>query len=82
MPKSFPKVTVYSTPVCPWCVKTKEFLKEQNVPFQEVNVLADRSAADEMIRKSGQMGVPVVEIGNEVIVGFNKSAMKKALDIA
>ena len=77
-----PKVKVYSTPVCPWCVKAKEFLKENKVPFEEINVLADREAASEMIQKSGQMGVPVVDINGEIIVGFNKNAMKKALNIA
>ena len=76
-----PKVKVYTTTVCPWCVKAKEFLKENNIEFSEVNVQLDRKAAEEMIAKSGQMGVPVVEIGEHVIVGYNKPAMKKALGL-
>ncbi len=77
-----PKVTVYSTPTCPWCVRAKDFLKESNVPFQEVNVAADHKAAQEMIDKSGQMGVPVITVDDAVIVGFDKNALKKALKLA
>ena len=74
-------VTVYSTPTCPWCSKAKDFLKENKVPFEEVNVAADHKAAQDMIEKSGQMGVPVIDIDGTVIVGFDKNAMKKALKI-
>ena len=77
-----PKVTVYSTPTCPWCHKAKDFLKENNVPFQDVNVAANQKAAEEMIEKSGQMGVPVIDIDGQFIVGFDKSAIKKALKIS
>lgn len=76
------KVTVYSTPTCPWCYKAKDFLKENNVPFQDVNVAANQKAAEEMIEKSGQMGVPVIDIDGQVIVGFDKNAIKKALKIS
>ncbi len=76
-----PKVTVYSTPTCPWCQKTKEFFRENNVQYSEVNVAADHKAAQEMIEKSGQMGVPVIEIDSQIIVGFDKNALKKALKI-
>ncbi|MBI2140813.1 glutathione S-transferase N-terminal domain-containing protein [Candidatus Woesearchaeota archaeon] len=76
------KVTIYSTPTCPWCEKAKEFLKENNVHYSEINVAADHKAAQEMIEKSGQMGVPVIEIDNQIIVGFDKNAMKKALKIS
>ena len=79
---AIPKVKVYTTPICPWCVKTKEFLKENKVSYEEVNVASDSKAAEEMIHKSGQMGVPVIDINGEIIVGFNKIAMKKALNIA
>jgi glutaredoxin 3 len=77
-----PKVTVYSTQTCPWCVKTKEFLSENKIKFEEVNVAADQKAAQEMFRKSGQMGVPVTDIDGEIIVGFDKNALKKALKLA
>ena len=73
------KVKVYSTPTCPWCHKTKEFLQENNIEFEDINVAADQKAAQEMFQKSGQMGVPVTEINGEIIVGFDKNKLKKAL---
>ena len=76
------KVTIYSTPTCPWCHKAKDFLKENDVPFQDINVAANQKAAEEMIEKSGQMGVPVIDIDGQVIVGFDKNAIKKALKIS
>lgn len=75
------KVTVYSTPTCPWCHKTKEWLKENNIEFENVDVSADKKAADEMIKKSGQMGVPVTDIDGTIIIGYDVAAMKKALKI-
>ena len=75
------KVKIYSTKTCPWCRKTKEFLAENKIPFEEVDVGADRKAAEEMVKKSGQMGVPVIEIDGTVIVGYDKPALKKALKI-
>lgn len=75
------KVTVYSTPTCPWCHKAKEFLKEKKIEFEDVNVAADKDRAQEMINKSGQMGVPVIEIEDKIIVGFDKEAMAKELGI-
>ncbi|HLD42484.1 MAG TPA: glutaredoxin domain-containing protein [Candidatus Nanoarchaeia archaeon] len=76
------EVIVYSTTVCPWCHKAKEFLKEHKVAFKDINVGEDRQKAQEMIEKSGQMGVPVLDIDGKIIVGFDKAAIKKALDIA
>ena len=73
------KVKVYSTYACPWCVKAEEWLKEHNIDFEYVNVQEDRKAAEEMIRKSGQTGVPVIEIDNKIIIGFNLPEIKKAL---
>ena len=77
----FPEVIVYSTPTCPYCHAAKDFLKENNVPFKDVDVAKDPKAAEDMIEKSGQMGVPVLEIGGQIIVGFNKDAIKKALKL-
>ena len=74
-------VTVYTTPTCPYCVMTKTFLKEHGVSFVEKNVAEDRAAANEMIEKSGQMGVPVLDINGEIIVGFDRDAIKKALKL-
>jgi len=59
----------------------KHFLKENNIDFEEIDVASDRKAAEEMIEKSGQMGVPVIEIDGEIIVGFNKEALKKTLKL-
>ncbi len=73
------EVTVYSTPTCPWCVKAKEFLKANKVDFKEVNVAEDEKGKEEMIEKSGQMGVPVIVIDDTVIVGFDEDELKKAL---
>ena len=75
------QVKVYSTPVCPWCNKTKEFLSENNVKFNELDVSSDQKAAQEMFKKSGQMGVPVTEVDGEIIVGFDKPKLKKALKL-
>ena len=73
------KVKVYSTPTCPYCHAAKEFLKENKIPFQDIDVSKDQTAAQEMIEKSGQMGVPVIDIGGTIIVGYDKEAIKKAL---
>ena len=73
------KVKVYSTSSCPWCIKVKEFLKEKNIKFENVDVGADQKAAKEMIGKSGQMGVPVIDINGKIIVGFDKEEINKAL---
>ena len=74
-------IKVYSTPTCPYCVQVKEFLKEKNQEFEEIDVAADPKAAQEMIDKSGQMGVPVVDIDGETIIGFNKPKMMELLGI-
>lgn len=75
------KVTVYSTATCPWCKKVKAFLKEHKVSFTEKDVGEDTKAAQEMIAKSGQQGVPVTIIGKEIIVGFDEGKLRKALGI-
>jgi glutaredoxin-like YruB-family protein len=75
------KVKVYSTTTCPWCVKVKEFLKEHKVAYEDINISTDEKARAEMFEKSGQFGVPVVEIGDNIIIGFNREALKKALKI-
>lgn len=75
------KVIVYTTTHCPYCVKLKEFLNEHKVEFTTYNVEEDKSKADEMVEKSGQMGVPVVDIDGTIIVGFDKEAISKALKI-
>jgi glutaredoxin 3 len=74
-------VKVYSTPTCPWCIRVKQFLKENNVVFQDMDVSMDKQAADEMVQKSGQMGVPVIDIEGEIIVGFDKEKIKQSLGL-
>ncbi|MBI2664652.1 glutathione S-transferase N-terminal domain-containing protein [Candidatus Woesearchaeota archaeon] len=76
------KVKVYSTPTCPWCKKTKELLNENSIGFEDINVAADSKAAQEMFRKSGQMGVPVTDIDGQIIVGFDKLKLKQLLKIS
>jgi glutaredoxin 3 len=75
------EVKVFSTPTCPYCVKAKDWLKENNVEFKDINVAEDAQARQEMVDKSGQMGVPVIMIDEEIIVGYDVSAMKKALKL-
>ena len=75
------EVKIYTIPTCPWCMKTKEFLKENKIKFTDINVASDKKAAKEMIKKSGQMGVPVIEIDKQLIVGFDEEKLKKALKL-
>ncbi len=78
MPK---KVTVYSTPTCPYCTRAKQFLTDNRVPFDTVDVSVDTAKAEEMIQKSGQMGVPVLDIDGEIIVGFDRERIQRALGL-
>jgi glutaredoxin-like YruB-family protein len=75
------KVKIYSTPVCPYCTALKEFLKERNIEFEDIDVSQNEEALKEMVEKSGQMGVPVVEIDGEIVVGFDKERISKLLGI-
>ncbi len=74
-------VTVYSTPTCPYCKLVKKFLAEHKVKFTDIDVSADSESADRMIKKTGQMGVPVIEIGDEIIVGYDEKKMKKIFGV-
>jgi glutaredoxin-like YruB-family protein len=69
------KIKVYSTPTCPWCTVAKKYLTSKNVPFEDVDVSQDSEAAMEMIQKSGQRGVPVIDINGSIIVGFDQTAI-------
>ena len=75
------KVKVYSTPTCPYCIKAKDFLKENNVVFEDIDVSADTSKGEEMIQKTGQMSVPALDIDGEIIIGFDKAAISKSLGL-
>lgn len=72
-------VKVYTTPTCIWCAKTKEFLSGKKIKFKEIDVSKSEKAAQEMVERSGQMGVPVIDINGEIIVGFDQVKMEKAL---
>ena len=73
------KVVVYSTPTCPICKRAKAYLTEKGVSYQEIDVAASSDAAKEMIKKSGQMGVPVILVDDELMVGFNQSKLDELL---
>jgi glutaredoxin-like YruB-family protein len=73
------KVIIYSTPTCPYCVYTKQYFTQQGVSFVDVDVSRDRAAAQEMINKSGQMGVPVIDIGGKIVVGFQPNIFEKLM---
>lgn len=75
------KVTIYSTPNCGYCVIAKDFFKANKVEFKEIDVSDDEKAAQDMIKKSGQMGVPVIDIDGTIVVGFDKPKIKKALGL-
>ena len=73
-------IKVYSTESCPWCVKAKQYLKSKNIEYIEVNVGEDMEGREEMIKLSGQMGVPVINIDGKIIVGFNRALIDEAIN--
>jgi glutaredoxin 3 len=75
-------VIVYSTSTCPFCKQVKAFLKEHDITFIDVDVMANQEKAKEMIQKSGQMGVPVVDIDGEIVVGFNEKRLRELLKLS
>ena len=77
--KTQKKVVIYSTPNCPICHRAKEYLDKEGITYQDINVAADNAAAREMINKSGQMGVPVILVDEEMMVGFNQARLSEML---
>ncbi|MCM8820031.1 MAG: glutaredoxin family protein [Candidatus Omnitrophica bacterium] len=75
------RVKIYSTPTCPWCQRAKQFLRENNIEFEDFDVSKDPEKADEMIRISGQMGVPVLDIDGEIVVGFDRERIAQLLGL-
>ena len=75
------KVIIYSTPYCVYCKAAKEFFQEHGVVYEEKDVAKDEEAREHMIRRSGQLGVPVIEIGDEVVVGFDRAKLSQLLGI-
>lgn len=75
------KVKIYSSPLCPYCAMAKDFLKKNGVKFEDVNVQEDRKAAIEMINKTGQNGVPVIEVDGQIIIGFDRKKLVEVLGL-
>ncbi len=74
-------VTVYTTPTCPWCTTVKNFLRKHGVRYTEVDVASDQNAAQSMVSKSGQQGVPQTEINGEMVIGFDQTKLNRLLDL-
>ena len=79
--KAAPRIVVFSTPHCSWCTKVKRYLKEKKFRFRDIDISKDDKAANDVVRRTGQMGVPVILINNRPIIGFNKKEIDKALNI-
>lgn len=75
------RVLVFTTPTCPWCTRAKTYLKQRGVPFKEIDVSRDAAAARDLVRRTGQMGVPVVEIDGRPVVGFDRSRIDRMLGL-
>jgi glutaredoxin 3 len=75
-------IEIFSTPTCHFCHMAKEWLTSKNIPFSDYNVAEDLNKRKEMVEMTGQLGVPVIKIGDEVMVGFNQAQMAKILEIA
>jgi glutaredoxin 3 len=73
------KLLLFSTPTCSWCRRAKRYFKERGVPFKEIDIERDANAARDIVRKTGQTGVPVIKIGRRWIVGFDKEQIDKEL---
>ncbi len=74
-------VKIYSTPGCPWCKKTKALLKENKIEYADIDVSADEAKAKEMLTKSNQMGVPVLDVDGKIIIGYDEKKIKEALKL-
>lgn len=75
-------VTIYTTPTCVYCKMSKEFFREKNIQYEEKNVAEDAAARDLMVQKSGQLGVPVIDIDGEIVVGFDKPRLSELLGVS
>ena len=74
-------VKIYTTPNCSYCKMTKEFFKENKIQYKEIDVSDNIKVAQEMVKKTGQMGVPVIDVNGQLIIGFDKNALRKALNL-
>lgn len=76
------KVTIYTTPTCPWCKAAKRFFQDNKVVFEERDVAADLAARKEMVQKSGQLAVPVIDVDGAIVVGFDEPRLRESLKLA
>jgi len=79
--KPQPRVIVFSTPTCSFCNMAKKYFRENKIKFRDVDVSRDAAAARDMVRRSGQQGVPVIDIGGKIVVGFDRVKINKYLGI-
>ena len=75
------QVIIYTTPTCVYCKKAKAFFNEHNVVYSEKDVSNDQAAVDEMVQKSGQMGVPVIDVDGSIVIGFDEEALRHAVHL-
>jgi glutaredoxin-like YruB-family protein len=80
--KTQKRVTVYSTPTCSWCNTLKSYLRKHQVPFTDIDVSKDQRAADELVKRSGQMGVPQTDINGQMVVGFEQKRLNQLLELS
>ena len=74
-------IKIYSTPACVYCKMAKDFFKKNNIQYEEYNVAEDEKAREEMVAKSGQLGVPVIDVDNQIFVGFDQKGLTKVLGL-
>ncbi len=80
-PQKYPRVNVFSTPTCSYCRKAKKYFRSKQIPFRNVDISRDQSAARDMVRRSGQQGVPVIDVGGKLIVGFDRPKIDRILGL-
>ena len=80
-PAKPPRVIVFSTPTCSYCNMAKSFFRQNGIPFRDIDVTRDQAAARDMIRRSGQSGVPVIDINGKIVVGFNQQKIRQLLNL-
>ncbi len=79
--KPQPRVIIFTTPTCSFCNMAKQYFRQRNIKFTEVDVSRDAAAARDMMRRSGQMGVPVIDIGGKIVVGFDRPKIDRLLGL-
>ncbi len=79
--KKYPRVIMFSTPTCTYCKKAKKYFRGKQIPFREVDVSRDQAAARDMVKRSGQQGVPQIQIGSKMIIGFDRPKIDRLLGL-